>query len=422
MAKREIQNLDLKIKYTLEYIENGGIERIFDPLLLQSLQMAKFDADGNADPDSITPNLNTFMMGVLMQHSKPPFYSSEHISEYASLLQKDLLFDQEKIDTEEEFDRVYEEYNKKENILFRGQREAKWRLYNKLQRQWILEKLYGVGFDYRTFLETLVSGGLAEYADKIKELLEKHHIDTNNDIAVLGFLQHHGCPTPLLDWTFKFQNALYFGIDGLTPKEKKIEIDDYFSVYYLEETLFEEGSMRRIMTDSLDKIGEEILENMINGIAKDEDTLTEMQGKFRGRKVFDRSKYEGSGMVKDLTKIEKIITFPLLYFSDRDAESGIIFSLNNSKNILNQDGVFIWNADQSKPLEVVGYDLYASDKESIQPREYAFCKCFNINKNLENHIRKRLEADGITKEFIYPTSDINTYPIFENSKQTLTKS
>lgn len=421
MAKREIQNLDLKIKYTLEYIEDVGIEKILDPLLLQSLQMAKFDAYGKADPDSITPNLNAFMMGVLLQHSKPPFYSPEHISEYASLLQKDLLFDQEKIDTEEEFDRIYDEYNKKENILFRGQREAKWRLYNKMQRQWILEKLNELGFDYRLFLETLVSVGLAEYADKIKELLEKHHIDTDNDIAVLGFLQHHACPTPLLDWTFKFQNALYFGIDGLTPREKKIEIDDYFSIYYLEEAHFEEGSMRKIMTDSLDTIGEEILENMIKGIAKDEDTLADMQDKFRGRKVFDKSKYEGSGMVKELTKIEKIITFPLLYFSDKDAESGIIFSLNNSKNILNQAGVFIWNADPSKPLEVVGYDLYTSEKGSIQPGEYAFCKCFNINKNLENHIRKRLEADGITKEFIYPTSDINTYPIFEKSKQTFIK-
>lgn len=49
------------------------------------------------------------------------------------------------------------------------------------------------------------------------------------------------CPTPLLDWTYKFQNALFFGLDGLEKNQGAKEIDDYFSLFYLEEEYMGEG-------------------------------------------------------------------------------------------------------------------------------------------------------------------------------------
>jgi hypothetical protein len=55
-------------------------------------------------------------------------------------------------------------------------------------------------------------------------------------------------------------------------------------------------------------------------------------------------------------------------------------------------------------------------KDDGEPEEYRFCSCFNINKNLANHILKRLEEDGITREFIYPTPEINTWEVFEKSR------
>ena len=412
MSDREIKNLDLKVKYTKEYLDNGGYKKIHFIQLLKDLKEVKVDANGKADPNTISPSVNTFMMVLLQQHFEPPFFAENHSSEYISTLQKSLFFDQDNIDTPEQFDAIYEQYNNSSDILFRGQREAKWRLYSKLQRYWINDGL-GEKYSLADFLKKLIEIGLENYSKNIRELLQEIHDDSENDIAVLGFLQHHGCPTPLLDWTFSFKNALYFALDGLQPKVNQTEIEEYFSVYYIEEKHFEGASMRQLMLGSLERISAMQLEAMINMIAGDDEKIkAEMTEKFKGRSVFDKSRFAGSGMIKHMTTIERMVTFPITYFSDRDRESGIIFSLNNSKNILNQAGVFTWNAELFKPLEMVGNEQYGADKGDEEKADYRFCQCFNINKNLANYIRERLENDGITKEFIYPTVDIDANEIF----------
>ncbi|RYE56396.1 MAG: FRG domain-containing protein [Sphingobacteriales bacterium] len=336
MAKREIKNLDLKVKYTKEYLDNGGYEKIHFIQLLKDLAEVKVAADGKVDPDTVSPSVNAFMMVHLQQHFEPPLFSKKHSSEYISTLQKSLYFDQDNIDTPDQFDTIYESYKATTDILYRGQREAKWRLYSKMQRFWI-DGGMGEKYSFTVFLKKLVQIGLEIHSNSIRELLKEIHNDSENDIAVLGFLQHHGCPTPLLDWTFSFRNALYFGLDGLEPKVNQTEIEDYFSVYYIEEKHFEGASMRQLMVGSLETISATRLEVMINAIAGNNKELkAEMAEKFKGRSVFDKSKFEGSGMIKHMTAIERMVTFPITYFSDRDKESGIIFSLNNSQNILNQ--------------------------------------------------------------------------------------
>lgn len=417
MAKREISNLELKIKLTNEYLRNGGVEKIPDAGLLQDLIDVQFTSDGKAIPETVSPRVNAFMGALLLSHSMPPFFHPEHISEYQSTLQKHNSFVQENIDTVEQFDKIYEEYTAKQDTLFRGQREAKWRLYSKLQRLWLTERLFEKD-NYQTLIERMVEQGRRQYGQPIKELLQANHIDAENSIAVLGYLQHHSCPTPLLDWTYRFQNALYFAIDGLTPNQGSVEIEDYCSVYFIEEKYFEGGSLRAIISEGLDKLEEPELQRLISIFSNgDEEKRKAMQKHFAGRKVFDRSRINGSGLIAHMTKIEHLINFPIAYFSDQDRESGIIFSLNNSKNILNQAGIFTWNADPSKPIELVGDELYKEGKPEEEAKDYSFCSCFNIHKSLEPHIRKKLEADGITKEFIYPTPDLSTWEIFENCKK-----
>ncbi|QTY27918.1 FRG domain-containing protein [Flavobacterium sp. CS20] len=247
MTKREISNLDLKVQFTNEYLRSGGLEKILDPNLLQDLIDMKFDHNGKANPESVTPRANAFMLALLGVQLQPPYFSKDFISEYSSILQKSKCFDQINIDTVEHFDKIYDEYKIKEDMLFRGQREARWRLYSNLQRFWILHKLHEQENSFEEFLDKLVTNGKTDYEEHIKQILEEHNIDTLNAISILGFLQHHSCPTPLLDWTYKFQNALFFGLDGLELNQGAKEIDNYFSLFYIEEEYMGEGGMRKLM-------------------------------------------------------------------------------------------------------------------------------------------------------------------------------
>jgi hypothetical protein len=411
---RQISDLELKIKFPKEYLENGGIPKINSIELAEDLSKVSTGPDGKVDTDTISTSVNAFMSGLLMSHRMPPVFHNEFISNYSSLLQKENFFDQIKIDTIEQFDKIYDEFKDKNDVLFRGQREAKWRLYSKIQRRWINEKLFKTKNSFSSLIEKLVWNGTAKYSSQIKKLLKIHHIDNLNAIAVLGFLQHHGCPTPLLDWTYSFQNALFFGVDGLLPRTTTIEIDNYFSIYHIEEKHFSGGNMRTLIDEGLTEIEQPLLKEMIASIAKNEEMRREMEEHFSGRKLFDRKKIEGSGLIKHMTRVASLMGFPIAYFSDKESDSGIIFSLNNSKNILNQKGVFTWNSDPSKPLEMVGDEQFKSDDQNKEAN-YKFCSCININKDLVSHIENRLKSDGITRDLIYPTTSIDTSEIFMES-------
>lgn len=413
----EISNLDLKLQLTNEYLRTGGVEKIFDSNLLQDLINIKCDKNGKADPNTVSPRANAFMLAILGSHSLPPLLHEEYISEYKSHIQKSLFFDQIKIETEEQIDELFEKYKGEKNFLFRGQREAKWRLYSSLQRFWVWDKFKKEQIEYDDFLKNIVAKGKTEFSKEINEILNQIHIDSLNELAILGFLQHHNCPTPLLDWTYDFNNALFFGIDGIQQSDSVVEIDNYFSVYFIEEDHFGQGGMRQIMDESLKTIGEEYKLNLIKMIASTPEIEKEMIEKFQSRSFFDKEKLTGSGLISKMTEIDTLTNIPITYFSDKDISNGIAFSLYNSHNIIKQDGVFTWNNSFDKPLEVIGQEQYNEEKENSDQNDYRFSECYNINKSLQPYIRKKLENLGITSETIYPDKNFDANPIYLEAKK-----
>src|SRR5687767_2662730 len=99
MPKRKISNLDLKIKLTKEYLDNGGYQKIWDVGLLEDLLEVKSGPDGKPDPETITARVNAFMLAILGSQLEPLSYSPNHLSEYETTLQKSHNFDQQNIDT-----------------------------------------------------------------------------------------------------------------------------------------------------------------------------------------------------------------------------------------------------------------------------------------------------------------------------------
>ena len=415
-----ISNLDLKIQLTNEYLRTGGTEKIHDVGLLQDLIDTKFDINEKAIPESITPRLNAFMLAILGSQMEPPFHTEDHIAEYGSFVQKSLFFDQTKITTKEQIDELIVKYEDSKTYLFRGQSEAKWRLYSTLQRWWVLDKIEKSNKKYFEVLKKMVSTGIKDYEKEIKEILDKIDIDTINDISTLGFLQHHGCPTPLLDWTYDFKTSLFFSIDGVNTKQSPKEIDNYVSVYFINEEHFDNGSMRKLLDENLQTIGEKLKLGLIAKIAKDENQQKEMEKHFIESSFFDSDRIQGSGLINHMAKIEHMINFPISYFSDNDKGSGIAFSITNSENIKKQNGVFVWNSDYAKPLEVVGNEQYNEAKSQSEPDDYRFCECYNISKELVPYIIEKLEENNISKDTIYPDKEINTRRIYDECKKVST--
>jgi hypothetical protein len=139
---------DLKVQLTNEYLRNGGVEKIPSVNLLNdSLNFSPHN------PNTHTSRIKAFMNCILTKHCTPPVLHQEIMTEYESFIQKDIFFDQIKIDTEKQIDELFEKYKNSTDFIFRGQREASWRLYNTMQREWIYNKYEGKKF-YASVLKT----------------------------------------------------------------------------------------------------------------------------------------------------------------------------------------------------------------------------------------------------------------------------
>ena len=192
-------------------------------------------------------------------------------------------------------------------------------------------------------------------------------------------------------------------------------------MYFIDEKHFEGGNLRVIIEESLLSTEREFIEKMISLMTSDEKVKEDLIKHYEGKRLVTTKEHVDRGLITFMTKIENLFAGPIIYFSDKDIESEILFSINNSPNILNQAGVFIWNSDPSKPIELIGQEQNEKIPNDNNINPYFFCNCFNIHKKLKNYIRNKLESDGITKEHIYPSSEIDTWNVFEKSKSASSK-
>lgn len=179
--------LDLRAKPFNEYLENGEIEKIVFPELLESLLQVKTLPNGKVNPDTVDSTASAAMLAYVATQLMPTFNSDTFLSQYETLLQKSIFFAQTNVETKKQFDEVFEKYRDSKNVLFRGLNEAKYRLYSSLQRNWITDKLYEKYQSYETFLSGWINNAKQQEGGILSKYLDKIGIDPKNDLAVLSF-------------------------------------------------------------------------------------------------------------------------------------------------------------------------------------------------------------------------------------------
>ncbi|MCS4303327.1 FRG domain-containing protein [Chryseobacterium sp. BIGb0232] len=251
-------------------------------------------------------------------------------------------------------------------FIYRGCGEAKYKLYNSAQRMYINQELHKQVADdmisehYKDFISNLISATKRWNNEVVKKLLINSGIDENNDLAYLSYMQHFGVPTPFLDYTNNPYVALFFAIDGINFTPSDNEIDNYFSLYftYKSNTAFLTWQM-----------------------------------------VFDKNIKEKDISYESIDLNCMSIILPETEF----------YKIFNSANIINQEGLFLFNNHPWYPLERTYKEDVEHTKSSLGEDKFnelmildTVSGCINIHKSLIPAIRLKLNEMGITANYIYP--------------------
>lgn len=404
---------DIKFKYFQEWLNNGG--KLTFSNLIEDYNKITFKEDGKVNPESISSGINSAMLSVIATHLENPHFDGKKLSEYISILQKEHYFDQINIETEKDFDEFYNKEIKENHVLYRGVKESKWRLYNSLQRHWILNNYVEKDIDYKNFNKELVNNARTQSNNLLTKFLKINGILPQNDIAILSFLQHYGSPTPLLDWTYNLNTALFFATENLN-NDINFDIDNYFSVYILEEKYLVDSSLRKVANKVLSDLETRVKDNTSRNAELEGISKSDMEKFFSPNrlKLTTRMLY-GKPVITKASSIDGLFIYPMAYFSDNDEndEYLIPFSLNNNLNVVNQEGVFLFNNDPIKSLEENCMDQYR--KNNPEEDNYRFSKCININKSIGKYVIKKLKENFIDKNYIFPDPYQLASQIFRNT-------
>jgi len=247
-----------------------------------------------------------------------------------------------------------------DQLIFRGVNEAKFKLYNSLQRFWILKDLNKSDFDYNQFIEMLIEEVKGWNNKTVQSWFKTIDINNNNSLAYLSFMQHIGLPTPMLDFTKNIYKGLYFAANEVQDRYTENELDNYISLYAIskDSVVFQ---MLEILVETYQEVTDENIhlnsslpyntfKELEVAIAVDEDILTEMS------------------------------------------------NINNSINIVNQEGLFVFSNFKSLPLEDQVVELKDENYQLAND-----IHCYDIHKSLQDVILDLLYSKKIHEKFMFPS-------------------
>lgn len=268
---------------------------------------------------------------------------------------------------------------KGKQYLFRGVTEAKYKLYSSGQREYIQNEYQLLNIDYQTFMQSLLNNLMID-----ADWMAYHNVAKIQVNASYGFtyLQHYGTPTPYIDFTTDVLVALFFCCHNLHFIPSNNEIDNYLSLYYVEK----------------DNIG----------------YIVDKYNREFGRNRNDKEPYQQRAKDDNFPNLSFLYLQKLgVFYVDNERKRGdfgnkrLIFRMPN-RNMLAQNGVLIYNADDNNPLEKI-----SSFRNKIH--------CLNIHKSLCDYIMDIYSKKGITHEKLFPNEFQIAQKVYSDFKRTLPK-
>ena len=201
--------------------------------------------------------------------------------------------------------------------------------------------------------------------------------NTERDFPLISLLQYYGAPTPVIDWSYNINCAVFFATDGVQKKPNSGNtIDNYISVYSIHKkrlhqrkellSLYDISKKYYPSITTMRDLGDENNPNAnVLFILSDFETTTQED-------------YQGQLKVKS----HKPVT-----------------SLYN-QNLIPQEGLLMYNPFKDRPVE----SLFNVDPNGVgQNLHLGKFKCYNIHKDLSEYLGRLIaNRHGIKKSFMYP--------------------
>jgi hypothetical protein len=327
------------------------------------------------------------------------------LGEYQSFQEKSHFFSQIFIEDEQKLDEAFRLYNARTDLIYRGVNQAKFKLYNSLQRC-ILPQKDRFAKPYRSVWSELIQCAAGAQEGLLPKYFERQGMQHMTDLAWLSYLQHYGCPTPLLDWTLNFCKALYFALDGADDLSFSDDIACYVSVYAIHDALANLLSPKAELNNVFERIAEQskfdaslsppALDKVL-GELFGEEMVASAQDMVRKRR---RARFFHDRLHR-LLDADLLATMPAAFISDRDPYNELVLRVENNLNIVAQDGAFFFNSHPFAPLEWV-FEKHIAP--SSPAGDHDNCYSLNIHKSLKPAVLARLQDLGYSRAAVYPDS------------------
>jgi hypothetical protein len=351
-------------------------------------EFERFESESSASKSCSEVNLNDFDY-------------PDTLLQYKSFEEKSRFFSQIFVESIDKLHETIVDFGSRTNLIFRGTTEAKYALYNSLQRRIIPTKNY-YSVPYRRLLDSLLKNLKMVQDGVIQRFFKFRGIENVTDLSLLSFLQHHNCATPLIDWTYKYEKALYFASHKASWQHSKQEIENYISVYLIHTEIANELNPIKDIQEFFLAIAEskvydqDSIKEEIKRFVPEENLIEVTEEVIRQLKERARQRYFKKRIHK-LLDIDLLTSKYLSFISDKESAPELLLHLYNNLNIISQDGAFFLNSHPFAPLEWVIEKTIVDDNV-----DYNNVYSVNIHKNLLPTISNILEKGNHNEAAIFP--------------------